>query len=92
VEYDHSQGCSITGGFVYRGRLLPKLAGHYFYGDYCQGWVRSFRVVAGRVVDHRQWQLRDPGPITSFGTDSAGEIYLCSGRGSVFRIVRAPSR
>jgi glucose/arabinose dehydrogenase len=59
VEYSHDDGCSITGGFVYRGKALPELAGTYFFSDYCTGWLRSFRVrdgprdraqaVAGRV-------------------------------------------
>ena len=92
VEYDHSQGCSITGGFVYRGRRLPALAGHYFYADYCQGWVRSFRMEGGSVVDHREWRLGDAGPVLSFGTDAAGELYLCSGRGEVFRLAPAPRK
>jgi len=87
VEYAHSEGCSVTGGVVYRGRALPGLTGHYFYADYCQGWVRSFRFTGGRVTDHRQWRLGDIGAILSFGTDSAGELYICSSRGQVYRLV-----
>ncbi len=41
AEYSHSDGCSVTGGFVYRGSAIPGLDGHYFFGDYCGGWVRS---------------------------------------------------
>jgi glucose/arabinose dehydrogenase len=88
VEYGHSEGCSVTGGFVYRGRRNPGLVGHYFYGDYCQSWIRSFRFSNGQVTDPREWRL-DPGPILSFGTDSAGELYVCSGRGVVYRIVHS---
>ena len=40
----HSRGCSVTGGYVYRGAAIPALQGHYFYADYCSGWVRSFRM------------------------------------------------
>src|SRR6476469_2951873 len=48
LEYAHSQGCSISGGYVYRGAAIPALQGHYFYADYCSGWVRSFRLQDGQ--------------------------------------------
>ena len=41
----------ITGGYVYRGAAIPALQGHYFYADYCQGWVRSFRLQDGQAVE-----------------------------------------
>ena len=47
LEYDHSNGCSIIGGFVYRGARSPSLAGQYFYSDYCSGWIRSFTTPPG---------------------------------------------
>ena len=47
IEYDHSQGCSIIGGYVYRGSAIPALSGTYFYGDLCSGFVRSFRYTGG---------------------------------------------
>jgi len=86
VEYGHDQGCSITGGFVYRGRSIPALAGHYVYADYCRGWIRSFKVEGGLVSDHREWRGVDPGQVMSFGEDAAGELYLCSQRGEVYRL------
>jgi glucose/arabinose dehydrogenase len=89
VEYDHGQGCSITGGFVYRGRALPALAGHYFYADYCSGWIRSFKLVNGAVTEHRQWRGLDPGQVMSFGEDGQGELLVCSQNGRVYRIVAA---
>ena len=84
-EYSHSDGCSITGGYVYRGTRMSALAGHYFYADYCRGWVRSFRVSNGRAVDHRDW-LTGLGSITSFGVDAVGELYVTSGNGRVYRL------
>ncbi|HWC06515.1 MAG TPA: PQQ-dependent sugar dehydrogenase, partial [Gemmatimonadota bacterium] len=55
VEYDHGEGCSITGGFVYRGSALPELRGHYFFSDFCSGFVRSFRLAGGAAVEERSW-------------------------------------
>jgi glucose/arabinose dehydrogenase len=88
LEYDHGQGCSVTGGYVYRGSAIPALQGHYFYADYCGGWVRSFRLVNGAPSDQADWPtLRPGGGIPSFGEDAAGELYLLSADGRVFKIV-----
>ena len=87
VEYGHKEGCSVIGGFVYRGSAMPALWGAYFYSDYCDGWVRSFRWDHGHVADHRQWDLPNPGPVLSFGVDAAGELYLLTGNGQVSRLV-----
>lgn len=89
-EYSHDAGCSITGGHVYRGSGLPDLEGHYFYGDYCRGWVRSFRYDDGQATDHRSYDLGDLGSILSFGRDAAGELYILTGSGTVYRL--APNR
>jgi glucose/arabinose dehydrogenase len=87
-EYAHNQGCSVTGGYVYRGSALPALQGLYFFGDYCQGWVRSFRYQGGAATELTDWPtLRPGGSITSFGEDAAGELYVVSQNGSVFKIV-----
>jgi glucose/arabinose dehydrogenase len=88
VEYDHGQGCSITGGFVYRGAAIPEVRGHYFYSDYCSGWLRSFRLSGGVAVDQRDWALASVGNITSFGVDGAGELYVLSSNGRVYRLVK----
>jgi len=89
VEYDHSNGaCSITGGYVYRGAAVPTLQGTYFYADFCAGFVRSFRLVNGMVTEHADWPaLRPGGSITSFGEDAAGELYIMTSQGGLFRIV-----
>jgi glucose/arabinose dehydrogenase len=88
VEYDHGSGCSITGGYAYRGTLpaLQTLRGTYFYGDFCAGFVRSFRLVNGVVTEHADWPLF-PGNITSFGEDAAGELYIMTSSGGLYRIV-----
>jgi glucose/arabinose dehydrogenase len=88
-ELSHSGGvCSITGGFVYRGSAIPELQGHYFYSDYCAGWLRSFRVSGGAAVDHLNWPVGTTPAVMSFGMDSARELYVLSGNGRVFKIVR----
>jgi glucose/arabinose dehydrogenase len=86
-EYSHSDGCSVTGGVVYRGSRLTQLRGHYFYADYCQGWIRSFRYSNGQANDARSWQLGDVGQILSFGEDASGEMYVLSANGRVYRFV-----
>ena len=91
VEYDHGQGCSITGGYVYRGAAIPALQGVYFYSDFCQGFVRSFRFVGGQATRQQDWQtLRPGGNVTSFGEDAAGEIYILTMQGGVYRVVSRP--
>ena len=87
VEYGHDEGCSVTGGFVYRGRHLAALVGHYIYADYCRGWIRSFKYAGGAVSEHRAWQGIEPGEVMSFGEDAAGELYVCSQSGRVYRLV-----
>jgi hypothetical protein len=88
LEYTHQEGCSITGGYVYRGSAIPSLLGHYLYADLCRGWVRSFRNTGGAVTDEASWPSLGPGgPILSFGEDSAGELYVLQAGGGVFKIV-----
>ena len=88
VEYEHSEGCSVSGGYVYRGAAVADLAGIYFYADYCEGWIRSFRYSGGNAVDRRDWSsvLDAGGPISSFGEDGVGEMYVVMHGGRVWRI------
>jgi hypothetical protein len=91
LSYDHPDGCSVTGGYVYRGTAIPSLAGTYFYSDFCGGWVRSFRFAGGRATHQREWpELRPGGQVTSLGQDAAGELYLLTSEGGVYRIVERP--
>jgi glucose/arabinose dehydrogenase len=76
--------CSITGGYVYRGGAIPAIRGHYFYSDYCAGFLKSFRYSNGIAVDQKDWGLTSAN-VTSFGTDFAGELYVLSGN-SIFKI------
>ncbi len=92
LDYDHSSpgtagGCSVTGGYVYRGRQIPELQGHYLFADFCRGWVRSFRYASGRAVDVQD-RLAGLGAVTSFGEDAGGELYILTAEGGVLRIVR----
>jgi glucose/arabinose dehydrogenase len=90
-EYDHRQGCSIAGGYVYRGSAIPAIQGVYFYADFCQGWVRSFRYDNGAAIEETDWPtLRPGGSVTSFGEDAAGELYVLSAVGTVFKMVPEP--
>jgi glucose/arabinose dehydrogenase len=89
LEYSHSDGCSITGGYVYRGSAVPAIRGHYFYADYCQGWIRSFRWDGSQAVDRRSWDLGSIGNVTSFGEDAAHELYVTSTNGKVYRFAPA---
>ncbi|MGQ0848528.1 MAG: PQQ-dependent sugar dehydrogenase [Actinomycetota bacterium] len=80
VEVAHGDEgtCSITGGVVYRGKAMPELIGHYFYSDYCGGWLRSFRHVDGQATESTDWtgSVGNVGRVVSFGTDPTGEIYV----------------
>lgn len=80
IEVEHGDGgtCSITGGIVYRGSAIPEIDGHYFYSDYCGGYLRSFRLEGGEAVDRTDWsdQVGTPGSVVSFGVDSTGEMYV----------------
>ena len=87
VEYPHSEGCSVTGGYVYRGESIPELHGVYFYSDWCRGWIRSFRYQDGEAVDLQEWPELDPGQVNTFGTDDSGELYLGTWEGQVWKLV-----
>jgi glucose/arabinose dehydrogenase len=85
AEYAHGGECSITGGFVYRGERIPAAAGHYFYGDYCSGRVWAVERQGRGVSRPRTFPFQVPA-LSSFGEDAAGELYLLSLQGDVFRL------
>jgi glucose/arabinose dehydrogenase len=85
--YSHNEGsCSVTGGYVYRGRAVPSAVGRYFFGDYCSGIVWSLRVQDGRAVDVRREPYR-VSSLTTLGEDAAGELYFGTGNGRIFKLV-----
>lgn len=87
LVYDRDLGCSVTGGFVYRGPSAPSLRGLYVFGDFCQGWIRTLRVEDGRALASTELDLPSPGRITSFGVDDDDELYVLTAGGEVFRFV-----
>ena len=92
-EYGHDQGrCSVTGGYVYRGRNLPALQGSYLFGDFCSGELFAVSVGNGGAAGSEPRVLRKSGMrISSFGEDEAGEVYVVDHRGSLFRIGPSPA-
>lgn len=93
LEYAHSEGCSISGGHVYRGKALRELQGHYFFTDYCTAILRSFRYDAGKAADSWDWKAAlDPeftlAKLVTFGEDQDGELYLVSHEGPIYKLVR----
>ena len=87
AEYDHSQGCSVTGGYVYREQDLPDWNGVYLYGDYCSGLVWGLL-----HLPDGSWQnarlFESDARITSFGQDETGEIYLVDHQGGIYRLAQ----
>jgi glucose/arabinose dehydrogenase len=75
LEYSHSFGCSVTGGYRYRGQAYPQLDGIYFYSDFCSGTIwGAIQDKQGRWISQ---DLLDSGlSVTTFGEDEAGELYL----------------
>lgn len=88
VEYGRSGGCSVTGGYVYRGSEVTQLIGHYVYADYCTGVLRSFRYDPSSGLDsEKAWnELGSLGNVSSFGVDASNRLYILTLSGSVLRL------
>lgn len=85
-EYPHSQGRSITGGYVYRGPTVPELTGRYIYGDFTSGRIWALAYDGDQAVENVE--LLDTGfGIASFGTDPNNELYICAFDGRIYRFV-----
>ena len=89
AEYDHSEGCSVIGGYVYRGQAIPELVGHYFYSDWCSGFLRSFVLDGDTATEAADWttDVGTLGNVLTMGTDGFGEIYVANAEGFLFRLV-----
>jgi glucose/arabinose dehydrogenase len=77
--------CAVSGGFVYRGTMVPAAAGRYFYGDNCSGRVWSLRVVGGRARNVRRESF-NLGGLSSFGEDARGELYAVTLNGRLWQL------
>jgi glucose/arabinose dehydrogenase len=91
AEYSHAEGCSITGGYVYRGAQIPALRGHYLFGDFCSGRIWSLQE-ARPAVWIRDQLLQTTLALSSFGEDESGEVYAVDLNGTVYRLTQSPAR
>ena len=94
LEYDHGtndvNGCSVIGGYVYRGKAVPELAGRYFYSDFCGGYLKSLQATGtgNGVREQTDWNIPDIGNVVSFGHDADGELYIVGSDGRIHKIIR----
>lgn len=84
-EYAHDQGCSITGGYVYRGTNYTELVGRYLYVDFCTGKLWSLKKVGANWVNELVYQNSSRN-FTTFGEDVAGELYIGTINGEIYKI------
>ena len=85
AQYTHSDGCTVVGGYVYRGAQVPTAAGRYFYGDYCSGTIWSLTVSNGAATGIRTEPFKVKS-LSSFGEGPSGELYLVSLEGTIYRL------
>ena len=89
AEYGHSLGCSITGGYVYRGQRVRELEGVYLYADFCSGRIWGLRH-DGAAVTAQAELAKAPFEISSFGEDAEGEVYVVGFDGGIYTFATAP--
>jgi glucose/arabinose dehydrogenase len=90
LDYDRSQGQSITGGYVYRGAAAPALAGRYVYGDFGSGRVWALAYDPASATVERNDLIGTIPQVCSFGEDAAGELYGASYGGTIHRFAPGP--
>ncbi|HEV8115563.1 MAG TPA: hypothetical protein VGP53_04935, partial [Acidimicrobiales bacterium] len=83
--YGRDAGCSITGGYVYRGDDIPGLTGAYLYADFCSPGVRGLQLDGDTVIDARTWDLPVE-QVQSFGQGDGGELFVLLASGPVLRL------
>ncbi|MCP9761718.1 PQQ-dependent sugar dehydrogenase [Lacihabitans soyangensis] len=84
-EYAHDQGCSITGGYVYRGANYNELVGRYLYVDFCTGKLWTLKKVGSNWVNELVFQNSSRN-FTTFGEDLTGELYIGTINGEIYKI------
>jgi glucose/arabinose dehydrogenase len=84
TQYTHSDGCSITGGYVYTGTAYPSFSGRYFFADYCRNRIGT--VTTAGVINYTP-NFTGSNNFTTFGQDMNGELYIASSSGTVYKIV-----
>ncbi|MBD3180346.1 MAG: glucose dehydrogenase [Candidatus Latescibacteria bacterium] len=83
-EYGHNQGCSVTGGYIYRGNSYPEMEGIYFFADYCNGTI--WGMMSNGTEIRTEILLDTDLQIVSFGEDADGEIYIIDLGGEIYRL------
>ncbi|HEY7599076.1 MAG TPA: PQQ-dependent sugar dehydrogenase, partial [Candidatus Limnocylindrales bacterium] len=88
ATYNHQLGCSVTGGYVYRGAAVPALVGSYLYSDYCSGtlWALDAATAIATGSADPVVLLETDRRVTGFGEDEAGEVYLVTAEGEILRV------
>lgn len=85
VEYGRSDGCTVVGGYVYRGLARAAERGRYVYGDYCEGTIWSFRISGGEATDLRREPITVES-LSSFGENAQGELFAIALDGTIYRL------
>jgi hypothetical protein len=94
MDEPNVDGCSVTGGYVYRGKDIPGLNGTYFFADYCSGNIWTFKEVEGMATNfrNRTAEINLGGGeftnyISSFGEDNNGELYFVDYNGTIYKLI-----
>lgn len=88
AEYSHGDGCSVTGGYVYRGEVITDLQGVYLFSDYCSGLVwATYRNADGEWLTNIFKDMNTQ--VSSFGEDEDGELYIVGYQGTIYKVVAA---
>lgn len=91
VDYDHGEGCSVTGGYIYRGSVHPELGGAYIYGDFCSGRIWMLRY-ENNELKADSLLINTDISISSFGIDEQNELYVVDLGGPIFKFAEEDSQ
>lgn len=95
AEYEHgvTMGCSVTGGYVYRGKLYPRMTGIYFYADYCAAKIWGLQREHGQWINVLLYNSSQPHNFSTFGEDELGNLYIADwAEGIIYRLVDTQAR